>query len=87
MSFLTKLTVGTLAVLGAYSLKGKRGGAATPAQDKPASKRAKTPKPAAKGEDAASRSTARTAKRAAAPKAKSQKRAHRRTGAKRAQTR
>ena len=75
MSILTKLTVGAVAVLGAYALRGKRRETEASAEDK------KALKPGAKAR--AGHSTGRTAKRAAS-KARPRKRPQRSPRAKRA---
>jgi hypothetical protein len=86
MSLLTKLTVGAMAVLGAYALKGKRSDAKTSDHAKPASRRAGARKaPAVKPSPRAARTVERAAK-PSATKPSTRKRPARRASAKRAQS-
>ncbi|HSS00279.1 MAG TPA: hypothetical protein VLM79_24645 [Kofleriaceae bacterium] len=83
MSILSKLTVGAVAVLGAYALRGKRRETEAPAEDKTTSKRGTTAKTTSKAKVTAGNSTGRTGKPAKAkarprkrPRSASAKRAH-----------
>jgi hypothetical protein len=84
MSLLTKLTVGAVAVLGAYALKAKRSDATDHARPPP--RRARKAKPAGRATAAKpGRSVERAAKPAAAGSS-TRKRPARRSSAKRART-